>query len=404
MFLKNAIEVMTRTHIGAILDKRRANSYELISVPGLGKSSAVRQYCKKLSREINQPTLLVVEMLATLMSADVRGFLFPTKASATSGSGNTLDTLFSTPSWYPVRSNIWVFEPDETIPGGIREWAPGTWPVERPLPVVGVVFLDEYGQAEDDVKKAGAELLLHGQVGTTILPMNIRVIAASNRMNDRSGVLRPLMFVINRRGELPIEPSLSCWKEWEGSLPPGHPEKPHFLTVAFADREAGLVFRSEVPPGTGPFCTPRTLVMMDQELRALRTQEQIDQDKLPMDPVAREVVSGWIGKGEGAQYFAHLQFADQLPDFQDILNNPGTAKVPQESSAQMICAYMLAHHIEEDNAAVLLRYLNRLKADMQILAVRTINLKLDKAQALSLVPEYNSWCIRHADVLKASNA
>ena len=28
---------------------------------------------------------------------------------------------------------------------------------------MGVVFLDEFGQAEDDVKKAAAELVLHGR-------------------------------------------------------------------------------------------------------------------------------------------------------------------------------------------------------------------------------------------------
>jgi hypothetical protein len=38
------------------------------------------------------------------------------------------------------------------------------------VPRVGILFLDEFAQAEDEVKKPAAELILNGNVGTWRLP------------------------------------------------------------------------------------------------------------------------------------------------------------------------------------------------------------------------------------------
>jgi hypothetical protein len=186
MDLQAAMQVMLRTHVASLGTKRRANAIALESPPGVGKSSVVQyDYCVELAREINEPVGLGIHMLATLQSVDVRGFMLPTKAVPKPG------TVFSTPPWYPVKLNTIVILPDGTI------IPKGQW--EHEVPRVGVCFLDEFGQAEDDTKKAAAELLLHGEVGDDRLPDGWRVIAASNRMSDRAGVLRSLTFITNRR-------------------------------------------------------------------------------------------------------------------------------------------------------------------------------------------------------------
>ena len=214
--------------------------------------------CASLSRTINQPVGLVTQMIATIQSVDMRGFMIPEKA--TDGTIRPV-TVFSVPPWYPAKHNTTVFYPDGTYS------PPGTWTGD--LPEVGVVFLDEWGQGEDDVKKAAAELMLNGRVGDDQLPVGWRIIAASNRLSDRSGVLRALPFITNRRLELNISPDLNTWNDWVNSLPPT--KRPHHMTVSFANRQPELVFRDEVPAGDAPFCTPRTLMMMDQSLQALRS-------------------------------------------------------------------------------------------------------------------------------------
>jgi hypothetical protein len=285
-----------------------------------------------------------------------------------------------------------VVEPDGT-------WhKPGTWTGD--LPAVGILFLDEFSQAEDDVKKPAAELIYKGNVGTTELPQGWRVVAAGNRMSDRSGVLRELMFLVNRRCLLNIEAHLPTWIEWANRQLPEH--RPHYLTMSFAQKSPDLVFRDEVPAGSDPFCTPRTLCLMDKDLKALRSPQDEAQDRLPLDPIAREVCAGWIGKGEAAQFFTHVKFADELPDMADIMKDPTKAKVPTNRDAQMVCGYMLAHHVNDKNAENVLRYVGRLNVEMQVLAVRTITAQQERAQVVANTKLFSEWLIKHKDLLVAS--
>ncbi len=389
MNLNQAKLVMLRTHVAALHMGVRANAVELLSPPGVGKSSIIEEMCAQLARETNEPVGLVTEMLATLQSVDVRGFMLPAK-----GANGTLDTVFSTPPWYPTRANMKVFLPDSTI------IPKGAWVDE--IPRIGVVFLDEFGQAEDDVKKTAADLLLHGQVGNTRLTTHWRVAAASNRMADRSGVLRALTFLTNRRLALSIDPHLPTWNDWVNALAPEL--RPHHLTVSFANRQPDLVFRDAVPPGDNPFCTPRTLVLMDRDLRALRSAEDVAREKLPMDGIAREVCAGWIGGGESAQYFTHIRFADELPDIADIERDPARAKLPPARDAQMVCAFMLAHQVNKRNADRVMTYIERLNIEMQVLSIKTINNQDDKKEFMVNTPMFTSWLLTHKDLLIASHA
>jgi hypothetical protein len=390
MNLNQAMQVMLRTHIAALQHGVRPNSIELISGPGVGKSSTVYDGCKELARIINEPVGLTTNMLATMQSVDVRGFmlprLFPDNPRPV--------TIFSVPPWMPTKLNIVVFTPDGQV------FPEGTWQGE--VPRVGVCFLDEYGQGEDDTKKAGAELLLHGQVGTDRLPELWRVVAASNRMSDRAGVVRPLTFITNRRMELKIDPHLPTWQDWVNKLPPEL--RPHHFTVSFATRQPDLVFKEETPPGNDPFCTPRTLVLMDRDLRALRSEDDLKKDRLPTDPIAREVCAGWIGGAEGAQYFVHLKYADALPDIGDIERDPMRAKLPDTRDAQMVCAFMLSHHVNPKNGERVLRYMERLNIDMQVLAMRTITHQAERARCVANTPIFTNWLLKHKDLLVASHS
>ena len=115
---------------------------------------------------------------------------------------------------------------------------------------------------------------------------------ASNRTSDRSGVLRELMFIINRRGALNIEARLQPWLKWVETQ--RDHLRPHYLTVSFAQQHPNVVFRDTVPDGYDQFATPRSLCLMDKDLRAIRTEQQVDKGELLDldDPIAHEMVGG----------------------------------------------------------------------------------------------------------------
>lgn len=391
MNLNQAKQVLVRTHISALHTNQRALSVELLSGPGVGKSSAVMQSAEDLARELGEPVGVRLFMLATITSADVNGFGLPTREQPVPG---IMGFAFTLPPWYPVRTNIHVVTPDGTW------FKPGEWAGE--VPAAGIEFLDEFGQAPDEVKLPAAELILNGRVGTCELPPGWRVIAASNRMSDRSGVVRAFPFIVNRRLEIKVDPLLPPWLDYMNSLPVG--QRPHYLTLSFAQKEPGLVFRDTTPPGTEPFCTPRTLCMMDHALMALRTQEDIKKDALPMDLIAREVARGLIGEGEAAQFFTHCKYFNELPEMADILRDPQKAKLPRAKDAQMVCGYFLAHNVTDKTAEPIMKYINRLDREMQVLSVGTITKRQELAVHVANTKLFTDWLITNKDLLVASKS
>ena len=409
MDLISASKVILRTHLAALDHNTRANALMLEGGPGVGKSDTVFQTVEKLAQATNQPCGLVQFMLATISSVDVRGFMLPTKGPT------GVDTVFSTPPWYPVRANTWVCEPGAN---GVVWHKPGTW--QDDLPSIGVLFLDEFGQAEDEVKKPAAELMYKGAVGTAELPIGWRVIAAQNRVSDRSGVLRELMFLVNRRCRLSIDASLPAFLEWANKQP--EHVRPHYMTLSFAQQNPDIVFQEKVPDGSDPFCTPRTLCLMDKDLKALRHSE-VEHHKpaiqrhpemaaevadynaaLPMDDIAREVAAGWIGGGAAAQFFTHLKYGEEIPTIAEIEADPEKAKCPDKRDAQMVASYMLSHSVTEKNAKQVLKYMHRFNVEMQVLFIHTTCMTDTRAKYIVSEPLYMQWLGKHKETLMASRS
>lgn len=393
MNIEQAKQVMLATHKAALMTGTRAGSIELIGTPGCAKSEGGEQYAAQMARDINQPVGLLVCMIASYASVDARGFMIPVKDP---DGGIRPMTVFSVPPWMPTRANCDVFMPD-----GRHFRAPLS--ADMVVPDVGVLYLDEWGQGEDDVKKSLAEVMYKGGLGNDRLPApGWRVIAASNNMGDRAGVVRPMTHITNRRMELHVEGQYPVWEDWCNALP-AH-LRPHHYTISFAHQNPNLVFRENVPPGNDPFCTPRSLVAMDRDLRALRTDEDIERDRLPVDFIAREVARGHIGPGESAQFMTHLKYADEIPMITDIERDPMRAKLPKAPDAQMVCAFMLGNHVTEGNAAKIMKYMGRMDVEHQALAMKQVSRQQERAQFMMNIPECAEWFITNKDLLIASKS
>jgi hypothetical protein len=381
---------MLATHLASLELGERANAIELKSGPGVGKSTTVWDMCALMAVKLNKPIGLVIEMLATIESVDVRGFMLPFRDPVT----NTASTMFTMPPWMPVTATTIVFTPDGSI------FDRGMW--NGPVPDVGVLFLDEFGQAGDAVKKAAAELILSGGVGDKKLPTGWRVIAASNRLTDRSGVIRPLTFITNRRMEILVDADVETWMAWANNQPVER--RPHHFTISFAAKQPDLVFRDAVPPGDEPFCTPRSLVLMDRDLKALRSDEDRRLDRMPLDGIARECCKGWIGGGESAQFYTHLKYGEQIPDIKDIERDPAKAKLPPGRDGQMVCAYMLSANVHEKNVEKVIDYILRMNVEMQVLFVKACMPHREKAALFATTGKYGAWLMKHKDTLIAAGA
>jgi hypothetical protein len=67
-------------------------------------------------------------------------------------------------------------------------------------------------------------------------------------------------------------------------------------------------------------------------------------------------------------------------------------------------SYMIAHHVNDEHAKPIMKYLTRLGVEMQVLAVKAASAEAKRAKALVVVPEYTAWLVKHKDTLIASQS
>lgn len=338
-------------------------SVELISPPGRGKSTFINDAVARESAADGEEWGLSTLFLATQTPPDLIGYIM--KGERDFGNGAVAVSEPTMPGWMITRSG-------------------------KPVHAYkrGILFLDEYGQGEADVKRASAELLLNRQLGPWRLPDGWSVIAASNRSNDRSGVTKSFDFVINRRIEINITDDITAWEAWalENSVDP--------LAVSFAVQNPHIVFSDGVPEKQGPWCTPRSLVMLMTALDRMRDSD----GKLVISGVTHEISAGMIGKAATAQLMAHIKLGHELPDFDDIVSKPEKVKVPSKPDAQMIVAYSVAARVSKDTLPPVLTYMGKLPKEF---LVTFANATIKRDPSLLSAPAMLKFCQDHQAVLRA---
>jgi len=222
----------------------------------------------------------------------------------------------------------------------------------------GVMFVDEFDQMDHLTQKAFAPLLLEKKIGDNGLPPGWLVVTASNRMSDRSGVVKPLMHLINRTCRIEIRHDVESLVDWmqENEI---HPIGP-----AFVNQMPGVVFTDQMPSEPKPFCSPRSFVS------ALKYITQIVGSSMdvPVNDVMQNIIGGDIGEGASSSLFGWLKVNEHLPKIEDIVRDPLKAKVPPASrlDAAYVATQMCIHHATEHNTDNLWTYVERLPKDLQV--------------------------------------
>jgi hypothetical protein len=305
-------------------------SCELISAPGRGKSENTAALIHTMAAKTGQSWGFATMFLATMTPSDLLGYMVP----GVDNKGRRVSE-FTMPPWM------------RTVDGGHVE------DYER-----GILFLDEYGQGEADVKRASAELLLNRRLGPWQLPKGWSVMAASNRQGDRSGVTKGFDFVINRRVEVHIKDDIVSWEEWALN------NKVDPLLVTFASQNIPIVFADGVPDKQGPWCTPRSLVMTGKLLDGLRHKDvtpdgSIMLGEFPTSDLAINLASGMMGDAATRQLFAMIKLQHALPSIEEIVANPGTCRLPERPDMLMLAAFTLASRALDTNIGAFVTYVNR---------------------------------------------
>jgi hypothetical protein len=334
------------------IDDGKYVALRLNSGPGLGKTSIVRQAALQAGRKRGVKVTAKVVRLSEVEQPDVRGYGIPP-----AGNISTNKMEFSLPFW------AWDKEKDGEY---------------------GILFLDEFSQCADDIQKVAAQLLLERSVGEYTLPAGVIVVAAGNRESDRSGVRKTMAFVQNRLMDIDINPykdALIEWMEKNGI-------SPH--VISFVESHPGLVLQDKVPDRPGPFCTPRTVVMLGTLI-----------GKMSMDRFT-ECATGLLGESAGAKFVAHLRVIEQLPKFSEIVADPKNAKLPPDDRPDGNYAVMqiIAHNVTGPTTKPAFEYLRRMGKEFQAAGLRS---SLRRCPQIVQQPEFATWLRDNRSLLEAAH-
>ena len=309
------------------LPAKRPPPWLFWGVPGAGKSSGVKQICKKLEEQTGKHWALSDQRLVQFDAVDFRGVPF------VQGGTNPHNgvTYWATPSWLPNVEHDGEF---------------------------GILFLDEIFLSQQSVQAAALQLTLDRRIGEYVLSDGWYVIAASNRPEDRAGVLSQNAALCNRFQHREAVLSVDAWIEWaiEKEL---RPEVIAF--IRFRGENLLHEYTDGIPKGTVCYASPRTWHWVSNLLDENQSSEN-------------EAVSieGLVGKGPAAEFVAFINIWRKIGDIdlQEIIDDPENAPIPDDPAAQYAVAGHLGRKATKENLAAFITFLNRCSPEFAIKAVR----------------------------------
>jgi hypothetical protein len=270
----------------AIAAKRPVMVY---SAPGCGKSDIIHQ----VGEQLNRPVIDI--RLALYDPSDLKGF----------------------PYYDPQTSSM--------------KWAPSS---ELPTDPESnaILFLDELVSAAPSTQAAAYQLVLNRRIGEYVLPENVVIVGAGNRMSDRGVVYKMPSPLANRFIHLELKVDVDEWIEW--ALNRGL----HKDVVGYISHQKQDLFTFDPKSSSHAFSTPRTWDFVSQ---ILSQEDQLGEE------TALDLISGTIGDGLAIKHNAFRKTSAKLPKAMDVLSEKVTELETQEIGAMYSLVISLAYELRE---------------------------------------------------------
>jgi len=320
-------------------------SVMLWGAPGVGKSQAVRQLGREIERSTGKRTCITDVRLLLFNPIDLRGI--PT--------ANAEKTLA-----------IWL--------------KPQIFQMDPADDVVNILFLDEISAAPQSVQAAAYQITLDRVVGEHRLPENCIVIAAGNRMTDKSVAFKMPKALANRLLHIEVEGSFKSWKEW--AIGSGINPK----VLGFLSFRQDRLMSFDPQNNDLAFATPRAWEMVSNILNCVDPSV----DKM------YSLIAGVIGTGLAIEFRTWAKVYKDLPDVESIFN--GTeSRLPSGTDAMYaLCAAMTSyarkHKDDFNRIANSIRYADRFPPDFSTVLMKDyMYIEKDYRQKLLHIPEFSKW-------------
>ncbi len=319
-------------------------SVMLWGAPGVGKSQAVRQLAKEIEENTGKRTRVVDVRLLLMNPIDLRGI--PT--------ANAEKTLA-----------VWL--------------KPQVFDMDESASVVNILFLDEISAAPPSVQAAAYQITLDRVIGEHRLPDNCIVVAAGNRLTDKSVAYKMPKALANRLCHIQVEADFDSWKRW--AVRTGvHPKIVGFLSF----RRDLLLTDGSAEDLAYP--TPRSWEMASNVLNNVSS----DVDEV------YPYVSGCVGAGATVELRSWSKIYNSLPDIARIFEGRERTVPKGADVLYALCSAMTdyARKHKDDMTAIRnsIVYASAFPPDFSVVLLKDyLSIEKGYKQKLMRIPEFMQW-------------
>ena len=354
--IQEVIDNLSQAYIKLINNRKDLKLFPSVMLwgqPGVGKSQAIRQIASNITKDTGKKVNICDVRLLLFNPIDLRGIPV----------ANESKTLAV---W--LKPQIFQMDPSDKV--------------------INILFLDEISAAPQSVQSAAYQITLDRTVGEHKLPDNCIVIAAGNRVSDKSVAYKMPKALANRLLHFNISTSFNNWKKWALH------SNIHPLILGFLATRPDLLNTFDSSNESLAFSTPRSWEMVSNILNNISD----DIDKV------YSLIAGLVGGSITFQLKTYSTVYTQLPKVDDIFAGKSVL-VPKKISEIFALSAMMVRRVKENQSDLIgiansIKYASKFPADFGILLLEEY-LAIDPTykKKLLMLPEFSRWLNSNSSIL-----
>lgn len=261
---------------------------------------------------------------------------------------------------------------------------------------VGVVFIGEMLNTDPTTLKL-LQKYVNGEDMNGVLrkPHGVMVIADSNRLEDKAGVMQQFRALLNRF--MPIE----VYTTPEDNTEFAAKHEWHYLVQAFFRENPHLIDNYEEVFGADPSQkrNARADDVAEEGKRGvwacMRGWNRLSELERAGDtlgsPVSLDEMTGCVGKAPAIKYNAFKQMVGRLATIEEVLAHPEKVAIPEKIDELYALSMVVSLKCKEEQLEAVHTFAKRIQPDMQVFMLRTMMLR--KNLQLVGTAVYRTWIL-----------